>query len=126
MSNFSLNILGLSFALTTVSTIGGWALTDNLAGYRASQSFLFVGLSIVIAITAVQIILYLLGKNRLFYRILFAGALSLTMLWFMLCLILPILWTGTIPITEKAAISFLTTALSVCNVTAAFGQFKGK
>jgi hypothetical protein len=126
MTNVSYKTIFLSFFLASGGTIGGWALTDKLAGDQAGYSFLYVGTSTVMGMIALQTIFYLLSKNRLLYHLLFGVALGFSIMWFLLCLFLPLFWVNAIGVYVKLLMFIGLFFLCVCNASKAFRQFRRK
>jgi hypothetical protein len=116
----------LSLFVCVGGTIGGWALAGKLAGDKAALSFLLVGLTVVLIMTGVQLVFYFLGESRLVYRVLFNIAFGCGLVWFMLCLLLPILWVDKFDVTFKTLFFVLLLVLCVVNVSKAGAQFKTK
>lgn len=126
MSNLSLQHILLSFLFTLGGTIGGWALTGKLAGNSAASSFLKFGLITVLIMSAAQLIFFLLGKKRLIYRVAFSISYGCGLVWFMLCLLLPVLWVETISATAKLLLFFFLSVICIANGLKAGVQFKAK
>lgn len=96
--------------------MGGWALTTKLAGEDAGLSFLKVGGVSVLAMFVVQTAFFLMGKKRLVYRILFNIAFSSCIVWFMLCLLLPVLWVQSVGSGWKSALFLFLLMLCFANI----------
>ncbi len=116
----------LSFFVSIFGAMGGWALTRKLAGDKAALSFLQIGLIIVLIMTGTQLLFYLLGKSRLIHRVLFNMAFGCGLVWFMLCLLLPILWVDKFDIAFKALLFVLLLVLCIANASKAGAQFEMK
>lgn len=117
-------VLGILFALC--GTIGGWAITGKLAGNEAALSFLRFGCAVVVAMFFVQALLFYLSKKRLLYLLYFNVAFGCGIIWFMLCLILPLLWVDNIDGTAKIMLFSLLIALCASNIFQACLQFRHK
>jgi hypothetical protein len=126
MSNLSFQHIFLSFFFTLGGTVGGWALTGKLAGASAASSFFKVGLITVLIMSAVQLIFFLLGKKRLIYRVVFNIAYGCGLVWFMLCLLLPMLWVEKISATAKLLLFFFLAVICIANGLKAGMLFKTK
>lgn len=126
MTDASWKTLFLSFALISASTICGGALTDKLAGGEARNSFLLFGASIVTGIIILQAALFLNRDRGLICGLLFGTSLGLTIVWFMLCLYLPLFWIDSIKIHIKLLLIASTICLCFCSFVAAFRQFNEK
>lgn len=126
MENLTSEHILMSLFLSSGGTIGGWALTGKLAGDDAAFSFMQAGSIVVLAILFMQIIFFNLGKNRLIYRIVFNVAFGCGIVWFMLCLILPILWVPSIGLMEKTVLFLILLVLAMANVCKAGVQFAAK
>lgn len=126
MENLSSGHILMSLFLSSGGTVGGWALTGKLAGNDAALSFMQVGSIVVLAILCVQIIFFNLGKKRLIYRIVFNVAFGFGIVWFMLCLLLPILWIPSVGFFEKSVIFLVLLVLSLANILKAGAQFTAK
>lgn len=116
----------LSLFVSITGAIGGWALTGKLAGDKAALSFLQIGLTILLIMTGTQLLFYFLGERRLIHRVLFNIAFGCGYVWFMLCLLLPILWVDKFDITFKALLFILLLVLCVANASKAGAQFETK
>src|SRR5690349_13626195 len=97
MQNFSYKLILLSALVTIGCTVGGWALTNQLAGHQAAQGFLIFGGGVGVTVMLLQWAFYLPGRKRLVYQLLFGVTCALPPIWLMLCLILPAYWLHTIP-----------------------------
>jgi hypothetical protein len=126
MENLTSGHILMSLFLSFGGTVGGWALTGKLAGDEAALSFLQVGSIAVLAILCVQIIFFFLGRNRLIYRIIFNVTFGCGIVWFMLCLLLPILWVPSVGFIEKSMMFLILLTLSMANVSKAGAQFAAK
>lgn len=126
MSNLSFQHILLSLLFTLGGTVGGWALTGKLAGDSAASSFFKIGLITVLVMSAVQLVFFLMGKRRLIYRVVFNIAYGCGLVWFMLCLLLPILWVETISATAKLVLLFFLAVVCIGNGLKAGIQFKAK
>ena len=126
MANLSFEHIFLSLFFTLAGTVGGWALTGKLAGGEAALSFLQIGAVIVIAISSAQTIFFLMGKKRLICRILFNISFAFGLVWFMLCLLLPILWTQSIGEVKKMALFVFLLVICFDNLILASKKFESK
>ena len=115
-------VLGILFA--SGGTVGGWAITGKLAGDEAALSFLRFGSAVVIAMFFVQTVLFYWGKKRLLYLLVFNVAFGCGIIWFMLCLVLPILWVDSMDERVKVSLFLLLIVLSISNIIQANLQFK--
>lgn len=126
MENLSFGHILMSLFLSIAGTVGGWALTGKLAGDKAALSFVLVGSVVVFAISCIQVIFFALGRNRVIYRVVFNLAFGCGVVWFLLCLLLPILWISSIGSIEKALIFLFLLIISIANVSRAGMQFKAR
>jgi len=126
MNNLSYRHIVLCFLFASGGTVGGWALTGKLAGEEAALSFIYVGATIVLMISVVQFVLYSLGRKRLLYRLLCNIAFACGIVWFMLCLLLPVFWMPTVSGVEKCVLFSLLISLSGSNIFRAGKQFREK
>jgi hypothetical protein len=126
MANLSLEHILLSIVFTSGGTIGGWALTGKLGGGEAASSFLKLGIIVVLVMSTAQFMFFSLGKNRLIYRIVFNIAFGCGLVWFMLCLLLPIIWVQKVGNIEKWVLFLFLVALCVANIFKGCTQFKLK
>lgn len=126
MNSLSYQHIILCFLFASGGTVGGWALTGKLAGEDAAFSFLYIGVATVLVMSAVQFVLYWLGRRRLIYRILFNIAFACGIVWFMLCLLLPVFWIPSVAGTEKSILFSLLIVLSASNIVRAGKQFREK
>ena len=108
-------ILSISFLLLLVSTVGGSLLASRLGGESAGYGSIIPGTIGASLIFLVQVALYRMIRNRLFFAIVFVGALLLTMAWFMFCLFMPILWMNTLPAYVKTVVVCIFQLLCVVN-----------
>lgn len=116
----------MSLFLMSGGTVGGWALTEKLAGDDAAFSFLQIGALAVMTMLVAQLLFFQLGKKRLIYHVLFNVAFGFGFVWFLLCLLLPTLWIKSIGATEKCLLFTFLVALSIANALRAASQFKSK
>jgi hypothetical protein len=126
MPNFSYKLILLSGLLTFSCTLGGWALTDQLAGEQAGHDFLIVGAAVVVALLLLQSAFYLPGRNRLIYQLRFAVTCTLPPVWLMLCLLLPTYWLQTIRGDIKTLTAAAVVVLCVVNFRKGVREFDGK
>lgn len=126
MSNISFQHILLSFAFTSGGTIGGWALTGKLAGDSAALSFFKVGVIAVLLMSTAQFFFFFLGKKRLIYQLVFGIAFGCGLVWFMLCLVLPMLWVETVGATAKLFLFFFLAVMCIANGLRAGAQFREK
>jgi hypothetical protein len=126
MENLSSGHILMSLFLSSGGTVGGWALTGKLAGDDAALSFMQAGSIAVLAILCAQIIFFNLGKNRLIYRVVFNVAFGCGIVWFMLCLLLPILWVPSVGVIEKTALFLILLILAIANISKAGAQFAAR
>jgi len=126
MSKLSFRHILLSLAFTSGGTVGGWALTAKLAGDSAALSFFKVGVIAVILMSAAQLFFFLLGKNRLIYQLVFGIAFGCGLVWFMLCLVLPMLWVETVSAIAKLLLFFFLAMVCIANGLKAGAQFREK
>lgn len=110
----------------TVGTVGGGAITLKLAGGDAAVSFMWMGASATILILAVQVSLYLFDSDRTFYRQLFGVAFGVTLVWFMLCLFLPVFFIATVSIAWKVVIAVIFSYICVLNFREGINYFNRK
>lgn len=116
----------MSLFLASGGTIGGWALTGKLAGEEAALSFLQVGVVAVLTISIAQFLFFSLGKKRLIYCVLFNITFGFGIVWFLMCLLLPVFWVQTIGTTEKSILALFLVMLCSANACKASTQFKSK
>lgn len=126
MANLSLEHILLSIVFTSGGTIGGWALTGKLGGDEAASSFLKLGIIVVLLMSITQYMFFSLGKNRLICRIAFNIAFGCGLIWFMLCLFLPIIWVDKVGGIEKGFLFLFLVALCFANIIKGCTQFKLK
>lgn len=126
MSNISSEHIWISFFLTSFGTIGGWALTDKLAGDAAAISFLQIGTAAVLAMSMAQFLFFRLGKDRLIYYVMFGIAFGCSFIWFLLCLLLPALWIKSIGIPEKYLLFTFLVVICIANAVKGKKQFESK
>lgn len=120
MDKVTPTILGISFLLLSASTIGGSLLASKLAGDAAGHGSILIGGIMAALIFLVQLTLYRMVRNRLYFAIIFVAGFSLTLAWFMFSLFMPILWMDAIPTYAKILLVSLLLLLCVLNF------FKGK
>lgn len=126
MSNLSLQHILLSVLFTLGGTVGGWALTGKLAGNSSALSFFKIGIITVLIMSAAQIVFFLLGQKRMIYRVVFYLTYGCGLVWFMLCLLLPVLWVETISSAAKLLLFFFLAVICIANGIKAGAQFKIK
>jgi len=126
MTNLSLEHIFLSIFFTSGGTVGGWALAGKLGGDEAASSFLQVGIIVVLVMAVAQFLFFSLGKKRLIYRVVFNIAFGCGLVWFMLCLLLPIIWVEKVGTIEKGTLFLFLAGLCFANVFKGRAQFKLK
>lgn len=117
-------LIVLSLALTSVGTLGGWAQIQKVAGPAASVSFLMWGTGIGASIVSLQCVLSILSAKRLFYELLSGVAFGLSLVWFTLCLFLPIFWIGEVGVAVKLVLICASCALLASNLQRAHQHFE--
>ena len=126
MANLSFEHILLSLIFTLGGTVGGWAVTGKLAGEGAALSFLQIGVVVVVLMSSAQTVFFLMGKKRLIYRLLFNISFAFGIVWFMLCLVLPILWVQSIGEMKKIALFLFLLIICFDNLIVARKQFDTK
>lgn len=126
MLKHKFSLISLSVFLSAAGAAGGCAITYKLAGYDAALSLVLFGVSIVAALLAIQTILAIKSEKRITYLILFNITFILGMVWFMLCLILPIFWISSIGTSAKFFLSLATVGLCSVNVSRGIEIFKSR
>lgn len=116
MSRRASHIL-LSVFLSASGSAGGYALTYKLAGNDASLSFLCLGASVVAALLGMQIVLAKMSSARATYLVLFNISFSFGLVWFMLCLILPMFWVSAVDPSVKYILLLASIGLCYVNVS---------
>lgn len=116
----------MSLFFVSGGTAGGWALTYKLAGEDAALSFLHLGVVTVLIISLTQVVFFKVGKRRMIYRVLLNIAFISGIIWFMLCLLLPVLWLESVGGAEKTGLFLFLLVLCAANVSKASQQFKSK
>lgn len=119
MLNHKISNISLSLFLSLGGVAGGCAITYKLAGYEAALSFLWFGALVVAALLIGQTILAIKSEGRTTYLVLFNISFILGLVWFMLCLILPMFWVPGIGLTAKWCLSLA--ALGLCSVNVSRG-----
>lgn len=114
------------FFVCTQRHRGGGALTEKLAGEYAAASFLLIGLVIVLALLAAEVFLFFLGRRRLIYCVLFNIVFAGGIVWFMLCLLLPMLWAPSVRSVEKIVLFSFLILLCVDSILKAKRQFQNR
>lgn len=92
MNASRLQLFLIPLFLSSVGTLGGWAITDKLAGEQAGKEFVMFGLSINIITAAIQLALVHLAKTRLPFLLLYGATALFSMAWIMAALALPLFW----------------------------------
>jgi hypothetical protein len=126
MEKVTPTILGISFLLLSASTIGGSLLASRLAGDSAGDGSILIGGIVATLIFLVQLTLYHMIRNRLFFAIVFVAGFSLTLAWFMLSLFMPILWMDTIPPYPKIIVVSVLLLLCLLNFSKGKNDFVHK
>lgn len=117
-------LLYISPVMLCVADLGGWILTGKLAGPRAAAEFFWFSILATASITFFQLCFYARSRDRLIFRILFFGMSGLTLVWYLLSLILPVLWVPTIGINAKVSFAVITGILFFCNGLKGFSYFR--
>lgn len=126
MNNLSYEHIILCFLFAAGGTVGGWALTGTFAGEDAALSFFCIGTVVVLMMSAAQFVLYSLGRRRLIYRLVLNIVFACGVVWFMLCLLLPLLWVPSVSVAEKIILFSFFSALCASNIIRAGKQFREK
>lgn len=126
MTKLSPEHILLSFLFTSGGTVGGWTLTGKLAGDEAAIKFLQIGAIAVFVMAGAQALFFWLGKKRLIYRLLFNIFFAFGIVWFMLCLILPIIWVESIGSLMKILLFAILFSLCIDNLVFAKSLFDSK
>lgn len=124
MLNHRLSNISLSAFLSAGGTAGGYAITYKLAGYDAAQSFLVFCAFALATLLIVQAILGIKSEARAVYLVLFNICFILGVVWFVLCLILPMFWIPTINISAKLFLSVASVVLCSVNISKGVELFK--
>lgn len=120
------SLISLSAFLSAGGAAGGCAITYKLAGYDAALSFFLFGASIVVILLAIQVTLAIKSEWRTAYLVLFNISFILGLVWFMLCLILPMFWIPAIGVSAKCFLSFASLGLCSINVLKGIDVFKSR
>lgn len=108
-------LLILSFFILGAGTITGSLLALKLAGDAAGYGAILFGSIIASLIFLLQVMLYRMIRNRLFFSIVFLATFSLTLVWFMINFFMPILWMDTMPAYAKFIVSSIFLVLCLAN-----------
>lgn len=126
MHTATFSSLLLSLTGLILGTLGGTALTWKLAGDVESVSFLFFGLLVNLVLFVLQIIIFSKAKSELRYQLLYIASFSLIIVWFILCLFLPIFWMGSINVGAKILAACILLLVSITNVAVAANRLDEK
>lgn len=124
MLKHKISLISLSAFLSAGGAAGGCAMTYKLVGSGAATSFFLFGASVVIALLAIQLILAIKSEKRTAYLVLFNITFILGLVWFMLCLILPMFWMSTIGWFAKLFLSLALVGLCSVNLSRGVDVFK--
>lgn len=80
----------------------------------------------VLITSAAQFVFFLLGQKRMIYRVVFCIVYGCGFVWFMLCLLLPVLWVDTISSIAKLLLFSFLVVICIANGIKAGVQFKMK
>lgn len=116
MSMKPLSNIFLSAFLSVGATAGGWAITSKLASDAAAISFLYFSIPIVIGVLTLQAVLLTKIKDRACYLLLFNISATFGVLWMMSCLVLPLFWMESIPVSIKTLTIWFSTILFYLNI----------
>ncbi|MBB3222141.1 hypothetical protein [Pseudoduganella umbonata] len=126
MSYVTPRLLLLSLVIMCIGSAGGWAITDNIASRDNSYDFAYGSILAICLILLFQASLYILGRERLYFKLLFGASFSMSMIWFMMCLILPLAWADNVNVYMRALMFALIVPLSLGNIAEAFRRFSVK
>ncbi|MBB3222144.1 hypothetical protein [Pseudoduganella umbonata] len=126
MSNVTPRLLLLSLVIMCIGSVGGWAITDNVASRDDSYEFAYGSIFAICLILLLQVSLYILGRERLYFKVLFGASFSMSMIWFMMCLVLPLAWADNVDVYMRALMFALIVPLSLGNIAEAFRRFSVK
>lgn len=124
MLNHRVSNISLSAFMSAGGTAGGYAITYKLAGYDGAQSFLCFCAYTLATLLTVQAILGIKSAVRAVYLVLFNICFILGIVWFMLCLILPMFWIPTIDMSAKLLLSVASVILCSVNISKGVELFK--
>ena len=122
----SREILIISFFLLLVGTLGAWAIAWKLNGEKEDAEFLKILGTIAVFIFCVQVTIFFYMKKRIFLQLIFLSICGLSLVWFMLALVFPILWVDILGVKTKLVLYSILIVLSICNVFEAFRRFNEK
>lgn len=117
-------LLFLSLPLLWAGNLGGWALTYKMAGPSAAGEFLYLAALTTSSLFASQVILYYFAKKRLARQLAFLALGGLSLVWFVLCLLLPILWMPSINEIVKSGMVGASVLLFLSNYWLGMRKFK--
>lgn len=123
MSDHTRSHVYLSAFMCSVGTLGGWLITNKLAGGEASSSLFWFGTMIMLLVFGAQITLFGIRAKRTIFLILFNAVFSMSLVWFMLCLVLPILWMPNISVATKFTLSLFAVVLCSFNMNKGIDEF---
>lgn len=126
MLKHKVSLISLSAFLSVGGTAGGCAITYKMAGYDAVLSFFMFGASIVVALLAMQMILAIKSEKRTAYLVLFNMTFILGLVWFMLCLILPMFWLPSIGASAKLSLFLASLGFCLVNISRGLEMFKSR
>lgn len=113
----------ISVLLLCAGSAFGWAVVFKLVGRHESISFLkFAGFACA-SIFASQLLVFSASSERLVCRLLFLAVFGLSLVWPVVCLFLPIFWTGQIGLFAKIAVAIFVLLLFIANAVKGFRAF---
>ena len=115
--------LFLSLTLLAFGSVLGWLLTYKIAGTDAGFEALAICLTIAGLTFVLQLILYFVNQDRLFYVAVFYGAFGLNLVWFMFSLFMPLFWLETVSLLAKCSASGILVFLCIANLWRGYRQF---
>lgn len=115
--------LFLSLTLLAFGSIIGWLITSKIAGAEAGFEALAICLAIGGLTFVLQLALYFAIQNRLLYVPMFYSAFSLSLVWFMFSLFVPIFWFDAVPMLARWSALGILVFLCVANFQRGFRQF---
>lgn len=124
MSKATPNSLLLSLFVLTIGTAGGAGITWKLAGSAKASEFFYYGLTVQVVVFILQLSFYGKARRELSFQLYYLASCSLTMVWTMLALSLPIFWLDSVEFKFKLVMLFISLILFLANFTYAIDHIK--
>lgn len=115
MSKATLKSLLLSLVVLSIGTAGGVSIAWKLSGSGEAAEFMHFGVITQLIVFMLQLFFYGRARRELFFQLYYLASCSLTMVWTMLALFLPIFWLNSVGLKVKLVMILISLILFFAN-----------